>query len=121
MVVVLGTFNYAFLMRVSCVLSVCAVLVSAAVATAHTGATGVTLQRMQGMSALADAMKSLSPMVRGQADHDEQVVAAAAAVLAQHSGRDMVDLFEAGTGMAPSEAAPTVWSNPDGFAQLPKN
>lgn len=95
-----------------------AVLFSVAAATAHTGAQGVVLERMQGMTALSDAMKSLAPIARGQADHDAAVVAAAGAVIAQHSGPDMVALFVDGTGAHPSEASPRVWSEPDEFAAL---
>jgi cytochrome c556 len=99
-------------------LPACVLIGCAAVATAHTGATGVTLERMQGMTAMADAMKALAPSVRGLVAHDPNVVVASAAVLGLHSGSTMVDLFEEGTGVAPSQAAASVWSDPEDFADL---
>lgn len=90
----------------------------ASTAQAHTGATGVTLERMQGMSALADAMKAIAPMVRDQVAFDPARVRETAAVLQANAGREMVDLFVDGTGAAPSEAAPAVWDQPARFAEL---
>lgn len=95
-----------------------AVLFSVAAATAHTGATGVVLERMQGMTALADAMKAVAPIVRGQVDHDAAVVAAAGAEIARHASPETVALFEEGTDAAPSQASPAIWEDPEAFAAL---
>lgn len=96
-----------------------AVVFSVATATAHTGAQGVVLERMQGMSALGDAMKVVAPMVRGQAEHDEAAVARAGGVFSAHAGTGLVALFaDPMSAAAPSEAGPAIWDDPDGFTEL---
>lgn len=106
-------------MKTRFILPAFAVLFSAAVATAHTGAQGVVLERMQGMTALADAMKVLAPMVRGQTPHDGAAVAEAGRVFSMHSGQDLIDLFEdENTQAAPSEAGPAIWADPELFEDL---
>ena len=105
-------------MKTKHILPAVVILFSSAVAMAHTGAQGVVLERMQGMTALADAMKSLAPIVRGEVAHDPQIVDAAGGVIVMHTGAGLVDLFVQGTDAAPSEAGPAIWDDPDGFAAL---
>lgn len=90
----------------------------AAQVAAHTGATGVVLERMEGMTAMADALKAAAPAIRGQADYDASAVLALAETLQREGGDHMVALFEEGTGAPPSEATPAVWDEPERFAAL---
>jgi len=91
---------------------------AAAAALAHTGATGVVLERMEAMSEMAKGVKDVAPMMRGVADYDPEAVRDFAAMVEGHSGETMVALFEEGTGGMPSQAKPEVWSDAEGFAAL---
>ena len=63
------------------------------IALAHTGASGVVLERMNGMTALRDAMRDLTPIVQGVAPYDMETVSQAGDVIAAHSGETMRALF----------------------------
>ena len=89
-----------------------------AAALAHNGATGVVMERMMGMSAMRDAMRDIAPMMQGQVAYDEMAVQAAAAVLQQHAGETMTQLFPKEAIPAASYARPEIWSNWDRFAAL---
>jgi len=89
-----------------------------AAALAHNGATGVVMERMMGMSAMRDAMRDIAPMMQGQADYDEMAVQAAAAVLQQHAGKTMTQLFPEEAIPAASYARPEIWSNWERFSAL---
>ncbi|QXT40994.1 c-type cytochrome [Gymnodinialimonas ceratoperidinii] len=93
-------------------------VVAVAVATAHTGATGVVRERMDGMMAMRDAVRALTPMMQGQAEYDSQAVVAAAAIIESHAGETMTTLFEEGTGGPPSAATPAVWEDWEAFAAI---
>ena len=87
-------------------------------ALAHTGATGVVKERMDGMGELREAMKRLTPMMRGQADYDPDVVRSAADTMIRHAGSQMTDLFPEGSNEKPSEALDTIWEDWEEFAAL---
>lgn len=87
-------------------------------ALAHSGATGVVKERMDGMLALGQTIKDLSPMMRGQAELDEDAIRAGADVMISHAGEQMTRLFPEGSGGMPSEALPTVWEDWEEFAAL---
>ena len=46
----------------------------AAVALAHNGATGVVLERMNGMTAMRDTVAELAPMMQGTVPYDTFIV-----------------------------------------------
>ena len=77
---------------------------------AHEGATGVVKQRMDAMSAMGDAMKSIASMLRGASDYSDAAVSDMAARLRQHS-EDLESLFPEGSMMHPSTARPEIWTN----------
>ncbi len=82
----------------------------AATALAHAGATGIVKERMDGMSAMADVMKRLSPMMQGSAEYDVTAVRDGAAIIAAHSGEGLTSRFPAGTGGGHSEAREEIWT-----------
>ncbi len=84
---------------------------------AHGGATGIVKDRMDGMLAMGDVVKSLSNMFRA-GQYDAEAVKAGAAIIKQHSGEQLLDLFPEGSGSAPSEAKPAIWSDWEAFSKL---
>ena len=87
-------------------------------ASAHEGATGVVLQRMESMKSIGDAMKRLSSMYRGEAAYDPAVLRESAEAIGRHGGERMTDLFPDGTVGHPSEALPTIWQDWARFSEL---
>lgn len=93
-------------------------VVFAAVASAHTGATGVVLERMNGMSAMQDVVRDLTPMMRGEIDYDPDAVIAGAATLETHAGETMTELFPEGSDGGVSYARSEIWEDWERFAEL---
>jgi len=85
---------------------------------AHNGATGVVLDRMNGMSAMRDVMRDLAPMMQGQVPYDVGTVQNGAATLLEHSGASMNRLFPEEPVPAASYARPAIWEDWGSFAQL---
>jgi cytochrome c556 len=88
------------------------------IALAHSGATGVVKERMDGMVALRDGVREVTPMMRGQADYDADAVAAFARTLQEHSGEAMTELFPEGSGGGVSKAQDAVWTDWEEFEAL---
>lgn len=88
------------------------------IALAHTGATGVVKERMDGMVALRDGVRTVTPMMRGQADYDADAVASFAQILQDHSGEAMTELFPEGSGGGVSKAQDAVWTDWEEFEAL---
>lgn len=89
-----------------------------AAALAHSGATGVVKERMDGMIALGGVVKELNPMMRAQTPFDAERVRAGADVMIQHAGEQMTRLFPEGSDGMPSEALPIIWEEWDEFTAL---
>lgn len=87
-------------------------------ALAHNGATGVTLERMNGMVALRGAMSELAPMMQGQRAYDVRAVQVAGATIMAHSGENMNKLFPQEEIAAASFAKPEIWENWEEFSAL---
>lgn len=85
---------------------------------AHSGATGVVKERMDGMMAMGKSVKEITPMMRGKTDYDPERVRAFAEEVRRHSGEAMTKLFPEGSDGAPSEAKPNIWTDWDEFAAL---
>ncbi len=86
---------------------------------AHNGATGVVLDRMNGMSAMRDVMRDLAPMMQGQVPYDMGAVQAGATTLLAHSGETMNALFPQEAEIpAASYARPAIWEDWARFAAL---
>ncbi len=91
---------------------------TALAAFAHGGATGIVKERMDAMSAMGKAVKSIAPMMRGEIAYDADVVRQAAQTFSTHSGEAMTSLFTEGTGGAPSEAKDAIWTKWEEFSEL---
>lgn len=94
------------------------IAVLATTAVAHKGATGVLLERMNGMLAMGKATKAIAPMMRGLEDYDADRTTDYAAVLQTHSGDAMLALFPEGMNAAPSVAKDAIWTNWEDFSVL---
>jgi cytochrome c556 len=90
----------------------------AAVALAHTGATGVVLERMNGMTALRDTVAELAPMMQGTVPYDAVIVSEGASVMSGHAGDMMLSLFPEGSLEGVTYAKPEIWSDWQEFAAL---
>jgi cytochrome c556 len=91
---------------------------TAVTALAHGGATGIVKERMDAMAAMGDAVKTVTPMMRGEAAYDADTLRDAARTFQEHSGEAMTSLFPEGSGGKPSEVKDTVWTEWDSFAAL---
>ncbi|WP_421880422.1 c-type cytochrome [Pacificispira sp.] len=85
---------------------------------AHSGATGVVKERMDAMMSMGKSMKAVAAMMRGEVAYDADAVREAAALIKQHSGDAMTELFPEGSTGHPSEAKPEIWSKWDEFSDL---
>ena len=90
----------------------------AAVALAHNGATGVVLERMNGMTAMRDTVAELAPMMQGTVPYDTFIVSEGASVIAGHAGETMLSLFPEGSLEGVTYAKPEIWSDWQDFAAL---
>ncbi|MEM9716532.1 MAG: cytochrome c [Pseudomonadota bacterium] len=88
------------------------------VALAHAGAKGIVKERMDGMKAIGAAMKSIAPMMTGKADFDSVLAQEASGIIMGHSGQIMIDQFPEGSDGGVSEAAATIWQQPERFAEI---
>jgi cytochrome c556 len=84
----------------------------------HGGATGIVKERMDAMSVMGDAVKSLSAMMRGETPYDAEAIRAEAGKIRQHAGESITRLFPEGSGGGPSEAKAEIWSSWDDFAAM---
>lgn len=91
---------------------------AAGIAVAHSGATGVVKQRMDGMGAMGDSIKRIAPMFQGELGYDANAVRAAAQTIRSHAGETMTKLFPEGTNAMPSEAKDSIWKNWEDFVAL---
>ena len=90
----------------------------AAVALAHNGATGVVLERMNGMTAMRDTVAELAPMMQGTIPYDTFIVSEGAGVIAGHAGETMLSLFPGDSLEGVTYAKPEIWSQWQDFAAL---
>lgn len=85
---------------------------------AHGGATGIVKERMDAMTDMKNAVKTLTAIMRGETAYDAGTVKKEAAVIRSHAGEAMTKLFPADGDNTNSEAKPEVWSNWDSFTAL---
>lgn len=78
-------------------------------ALAHSGATGIVMERMMGMSAMQEVVRDLAPMMRGEVPFAVQTVQEGAGRIMAHSGETMTALSPQGGDMAASFARPEIW------------
>ncbi|MXU64527.1 cytochrome c [Oceanomicrobium pacificus] len=91
---------------------------SAGLASAHQGASGIVKERMDAMKAMGAAMKAMAPMAQGNAPVQPRAVAELAALLRENGGAALVAQFPEGSIDHPSEARETIWDDPERFAAL---
>ena len=90
-------------------------VVSATAALAHSGVTNpAVMARMNGMSAIAENVKVLGTMAKGQIAFDAISAQEAATAIARHSEAS-VGLFEANETDPRSEARAVIWDNFEDF------
>jgi cytochrome c556 len=77
---------------------------------AHGGATGIVKERMDAMSDMSKAMKTLTPIIRGKTEYDSRLVSELALRIANQSGQHLLMMFPEGTEGDPSEAKPAIWT-----------
>lgn len=90
-----------------------AIVLSATLATAafaHSGASGIVKERMDGMLVLAASMKSLGQMMKS-GDVDPAMVKAAAENIKGQSGHALTHRFPEGSTQHPSDASAAIWEN----------
>ena len=81
---------------------------------AHSGATGITKERMDLMKGMADSMKVMGAMFKGETVFDPGIVAEKAALLADHA-KKIPEMTPEGSGDHPSEALPIIWQAWDDY------
>jgi len=87
---------------------------------AHSGAKGVTEERMEMMKGMGDAMKTMGAMFKGEAPFEPAVVAEKAAFLSKHA-KMIPDMTPEGSNDHPSEALPIIWQEWDDYVTSAKN
>ncbi|MEX3007257.1 cytochrome c [Hoeflea sp. TYP-13] len=95
-----------------------AITAISAAALAHTGATGIVKERMDAMSVMSKAVKSISQMMMGEKTYDATEVKQGAALIKSHSGEAMTKLFPEGSMQKASVAKLEIWADWDEFKAL---
>ena len=90
-------------------------LLAAATAFAHGGATGIVKERMDQMSAISKAMKAIGAMLKGAEPFDSARVGVLASEIGQMGGDRLTGKFPANSLHAPTEARPEIWTDWEDF------
>ena len=106
------------MLAIRCIVPIIPILfVVCGLAVAHSGATGIVKQRMELMKSIADQMKTIGKMIKGEENFDAQQVAEAAERIVSHAEK-VPEMFPEGSNEAPSEALPAIWQDWETFLQL---
>ena len=90
-------------------------LLTATAALAHQGVQNPAVKaRMDGMSVIAENMKTIGLMAKGTNEFDAALARSAAAAIAEHAAAAPA-LFESNETDPKSEARPEIWTNFDDF------
>ncbi len=92
-------------------------LACASTALAHTAATGIVKERMDGMIVLRKSMKTVLAETQSTTPNIQAIKTAAQAMQA-HAGEAMTGLFPDGSLDHPSEAKATIWQDWERFSYL---
>jgi cytochrome c556 len=84
---------------------------------AHSGATGVVMERMELMKSIQDHMKIVGEMILGKREFDAESVKTAGQTIAGHA-EEIPHKFPEGSIEGPSEATHTIWEEWDTFVKL---
>lgn len=90
-------------------------LLIAAAALAHGGATGIVKERMDQMGAVSKAMKAIGAMLKGAESYDAERVRTLANEIGEMGGERLVALFPENSLDPPTEARPEIWSDWERF------
>ncbi len=93
------------------------IALSVGIAVAHTGATGIVKERMDGMGELASAMKRLSAIVKSGGGDAIELRALGETIMV-HSGAAMLERFPEGSLPDVSEASPAIWTDWQKFSEI---
>jgi cytochrome c556 len=84
---------------------------------AHSGSTGIVKQRMDAMSDMASAMKSMASAIKGREGFDRNLFVQSGEMIAGHS--EMLPmLFPEGSIEGSSESLPAIWQQWDDFVSI---
>ena len=87
------------------------------IAFAHSGAEGVVKERMHRMSDIANSMKTIGKMIKGETGYDAEAAKTSALKIHGHMVH-MEKLFPEGSTDKPSEALPAIWENWNEFLSI---
>ncbi len=73
---------------------------------------------MGAMMVMGKAVKSVTPMMRGETAYDAEALRAAARTFQTHAGTALTEQFPEGSGGSPSEAKDEVWQDWTRFTDL---
>lgn len=90
---------------------------AAGAAVAHSGATGIVKERMDGMSVLGKSMKALVTMTKSNSYLSAEIKTISQNIQA-HAGPRMLDRFPAGSLTKVSEATPAIWEDWERFSRI---
>ena len=90
------------------------VMAAAPWAFAHSGAEGVVKERMDAMKGMAESMKIMGAMFKGETAFDPAVMAEKAGFLAEHAAM-IPAMTPEGSNDHPSEALPVIWEAWDDY------
>ena len=88
---------------------------------ADEGLTGVAHERHELMESMADAMQSMSNMVRGISEYDAGAMRELAGVIAAAGGENLTSLFPEGSYDPAGESLPAIWEDFGRFSTLADN
>lgn len=92
-------------------------IASTSLAFAHGGATGIVKDRMDSMSAMGKAMKTIIKELKSKSNMDSDLIIKSSQLIIKHSSM-IPQMFPQGTHGKPSEALPTIWSEWDTFTSM---
>lgn len=104
-------------MRTAIVFAASAMTLISAGALAHSGATGVVKERMDGMKEMSHAAKAMGAVKAGAIPFSFATLNLAGREIARH-GAAARELFPEGSLHSPSEALPAIWSDRETFDRL---
>ena len=80
-------------------------------AQAHKGAMGVVKLRMESMKGMADSMKTITKMLRGEIEYNSNALADLGAMIEAQAGEKLTKQFPKGSLDDPTEARPEIWQD----------
>lgn len=94
------------------------VVATGGLAFAHGDATGIVKERMDAMTEMKNAVKTLTAIMKSETAYNAETVKKEAAVIRSHAGESMTKLFPADGDNMSSEAKPQIWSEWNEFTAL---